>query len=281
MHKRDEIDMDANDIEVSCGKEGGNYFINVGDVRYKCSYAESEILSTLLQNKGTFFSKEELASIGWPGKLVSKNSVPVSMANLRKIFKNHTKLDVISNEKNKGYVIIVDKVKLAKTTKAEVPQEKLSNLHIEIEQPESIEVVATTSPLGRIRTLMSKSLAYPLLVINIILFSFIFFYNQSGVEPFPVNVINSDSSLAVFTKDSDLQQRFKNANHATNTKHHSFNSIENDLELAKQENKNILFINSLGDRIIIDCLVDETLISYSGNDIEAITNELNEKGCKI
>ncbi|MCE7657252.1 winged helix-turn-helix domain-containing protein, partial [Vibrio fluvialis] len=105
--------MASNYIYIDFSEEGGSYFIAVDQVRYKCSYAESAILAHLLNHKGEYYSKENLASIGWPGKLVSKNSVPVSIANLRKILKNHTQLDIIINEKNKGYVVVDPKILLS------------------------------------------------------------------------------------------------------------------------------------------------------------------------
>lgn len=282
MYKRDETDMD-NDIKVSCGEEGGSYFITVDDVRYKCSYAESAILNKLLQNKGHFYSKEELATVGWPGKLVSKNSVPVSMANLRKIFKNHTKLEVITNEKNKGYVIIVDKVKLTattETTETERQHEQPSVPDVNIAPPAPIDSV-NKSKLSNIKPFISKGLAYPLLVVNIAFLLFVLFYNESDLEPFQVNVIKSDSYIAVSTNDSNFMTRLNKDKIHQEAEHDNFTSIENDLMMAKQESKNILFINSLGDRVVIDCLVEDKLVSYSGDDIDAIISELNEKGCEI
>lgn len=276
------IDMD-NDIKVSCGEAGGSYFITVDDVRYKCSYAESAILNKMLQNKGDFYSKEELATIGWPGKLVSKNSVPVSMANLRKIFKNHTKLDVITNEKNKGYVIIVDKVKLTgttETTETEIQYEQPAISDVNRAPPASIDG-GNQSKISNIKLIMSKGLAYPLLAVNIAFLLLILFYNQIDLEPFQVNVIKSDNYIAVSTNDNNFLAKLNKNKINQQNEHNSFTSIENDLILAKQESKNILFINSLGDRVVIDCLVDNKLVSYSGDDIEAIISELNEKGCKI
>lgn len=271
------------DIKVSCGEEGGSYFITVDDVRYKCSYAESAILHTMLQNKGNFYSKEELATIGWPGKLVSKNSVPVSIANLRKIFKNHTKLDVITNEKNKGYVIIVDKVKLiakAETTETGRQHEQPSVSNINVATPVSTSGV-NQSKLNTIKMVMSRSMAYPLFVVNIAFLLFVISYNQSDLENFKINVVKSDNYIAVSTNDSNILTQFKKDKIDKKTDHDSFTSIEKDITLAKQENKNIIFINSLGDRVVIDCLAEDKLVSYSGNDIDAIISELNEKGCEI
>ncbi len=192
--------MDVNAIKVSCGEEGGSYFITVDEVRYKCSYADSAILSNLLQSKGKFFSRDELALIGWPGKLVSKNSVPVSIANLRKIFKNHTKLDVISNEKNKGYVIQVDKIKLVDVA---INEEKSHEATLNNEAPEFVEAVSTPK-INKTKSFASKLALYPLLFVNIALFIIVLCYNQSEVEPSKVKIISSDNYVAVFTGDSQV-----------------------------------------------------------------------------
>ncbi len=269
--------MDVNVIEVSCGEEGGSYFITVDEVRYKCSYADSAILSQLLHNKGQFFSRDELATIGWPGKLVSKNSVPVSIANLRKIFKNHTKLDVISNEKNKGYVVQVDKIKLVDVDiKQEKPQEPISN----DQSPELVNVVSKPKT-NRIKSFASKLALYPLLFVNIALLMIVLFYKQTAQVPSEVKVINSDNYVAVFTGDSQVLTHQESVITSQESTLRGFQDIEEELKLAKQENKNIYFINSSGERVVIDCLVNDQLVSFSGNDIEKIVGELNEKGCKL
>ncbi len=270
--------MDVNDIKVSRGEEGGSHFITVDQVKYKCSYAESVILRQLLHNKGKFFSRDELASIGWPGKLVSKNSVPVSIANLRKIFKNHTKLDVISNEKNKGYVVLVNKLKLIDT---DVIQEKPQDTNAYGESPELVVDVVGKPKINRAWQLVSKVALYPLLFVNISLLILLLFFNQIDIESSNVNVTNNDDYIAVFTGDSQTLPLLESVKSNQESMHRGFQDIEEDLKLAKQKNKHILFINSLGGRVVIDCLVNDRLHSYSGDDIEKIIGELNEKGCTL
>lgn len=269
--------MEDNDIKVSCGEEGGSYFITVGAVRYKCSYAESAILSHCLHNKGKFFSRDELETIGWPGKLVSKNSVPVSIANLRKIFKNHTKLDVIANEKNKGYVVQIDKVKLVDTN---INQEKVHETIADNEASESSDV-ARKPNINRTKLFVSKLALYPLLFVNIALLLIALFYNQTELELPKVNVIKSGNYVAVFTGDSQLLSYLESIQSSQESTLRGFQDIEEELKLARQENKNIYFINSSGERVVIDCLVNDQLVSFSGDDIEKIVGELNEKGCKL
>ncbi len=274
--------MDVNAIKVSCGEEGGSYFITVDEVRYKCSYADSAILSQLLQNKGQFFSRDDLAIIGWPGKLVSKNSVPVSIANLRKIFKNHTKLDVISNEKNKGYVVEVDKIKLVGVDNN---QEKSHETAASDEPAELVEAVSKPEinkpKINKTKLFASKLALYPLLFVNIALLIIALFYNQAALEPSKVKVINSANYVAVFTGDSQVLSHLESVKSHQESTPRGFQDIEQELKLAKQENKSIYFINSSGERVVIDCLVNDRLVSFSGNDIEKIVGELNEKGCKL
>lgn len=269
--------MDVNAIKVSCGEEGGSYSITVDEVRYKCSYADSAILSQLLHNKGQFFSRDDLAAIGWPGKLVSKNSVPVSIANLRKIFKNHTKLDVISNEKNKGYVIQVDKIKLVGVeTNQERPLETTAN-----NEPSELVEAVSKPKINRTKLFLSKLALYPLLFVNIVLLIIALFYNQTALEPSEVKVINSENYVAVFTGDSQVLSHLESMKSSQESTLKGFLDIEEELKLARQENKNIYFINSSGERVVIDCLVNDQLVSFSGDDIEKIVGELNEKGCKL
>ncbi|EJC6930629.1 winged helix-turn-helix domain-containing protein [Vibrio parahaemolyticus] len=271
--------MEVNDIKVSCGEEGGSYFITVDETRYKCSYAESVILSHFLNNKGKFFSRDELASIGWPGKLVSKNSVPVSIANLRKIFKNHTKIDVISNEKNKGYVVQVDKIKFIDIN-ININREKSTDAITKDSSPELLDAFSE-SKINRTKLFVSKIALYPLLFVNIALLLIVFFFNHTGLEPSKVNVINNDDYIAVFTGDSQVLAQLESVKSSQESMLLRFQDIEEDLKLAKHENKNILFINSSGDRVVIDCLVNDQLVSFSGDDIKKIVSELNEKGCKL
>ncbi len=274
--------MDVNAIKVSCGEEGGSYSITVDEVRYKCSYADSAILSQLLHNKGQFFSRDDLAAIGWPGKLVSKNSVPVSIANLRKIFKNHTKLDVIFNEKNKGYVIQVEKIKLVGVeTNQERPLEATANEITANNEPSELVEAVSKPKINRTKLFVSKLALYPLLFVNIVLLIIALFYNQTVLEPSEVKVINSENYVAVFTGGSQVLSHLEGMKSSQESTPQGFLDIKEELKLARQENKSIYFINSSGERVVIDCLVNDQLVSFSGDDIEKIVGELNEKGCKL
>ncbi|EJG1446593.1 hypothetical protein CR446_RS23470, partial [Vibrio parahaemolyticus] len=134
---------------------------------------------------------------------------------------------------------------------------------------------------NRTKLFVSKIALYPLLFVNIALLLIVLFFNHTRLEPPKVNVINNDDYIAVFTGDSQVLAQLESVKSSQESMLLRFQDIEEDLKLAKHENKNILFINSSGDRVVIDCLVNDQLVSFSGDDIEKIVSELNEKGCKL
>lgn len=295
--------MSDNDIYVSVSEEGGSYFVIVDEVRYKCSYAEASILETLLQNKDDYYSREELAAIGWPGKLVSKNSVPVSIANLRKIFKNHTQLDVITNEKNKGYVVVEDKVKLLAgevDTKAD-SEATATATATQVEnapqvQPASEVVLDTdvvdlgaagntaekdTSP-SKLKRMLAKALTYPLLAFNIAFLLFISFYETNEVPISTLNVISEKDYVAVITSNNgSTLTNFLPLEGKPLAEYNDFTSLESVVSTAVEQDKPVFIINSHGERVVVDCLRNQQVISFSGNDIEVIHSELEKQGCKL
>ena len=52
---------------------------------FRLSHADLNLLSKLVESKGEVVKKDELLKIGWPDRFVSDNSVPVSIAKLRKV----------------------------------------------------------------------------------------------------------------------------------------------------------------------------------------------------
>lgn len=278
--------MSDNHIYVSLSEEGGSYFVIVDEVKYKCSYAEAAILENLLKHKGDFYTKEDLATIGWPGKLVSKNSVPVSIANLRKIFKNHTQLDVISNEKNKGYVVVEDKVKLLVKDEATGSEplavaEVVSDSEV-VGHREHVATVTHDSVAQRVKNVLVKGCTYPLLALNIVLFLFITFYDANEVSPSTLSVINDNEYVAVITnsKGAALANLLPLEGKSL-VEYTGFASLESVVSMAVEQSKPVLLINSSGDRVVVDCLNSQQVISFSGDDIEAIHSELEKQGCKI
>ncbi|MCE7635814.1 helix-turn-helix domain-containing protein [Vibrio fluvialis] len=268
--------MTSNYIYIDFSEEGGSYFIAVDKVRYKCSYAESAILAHLLNHKGEYYSKENLASIGWPGKLVSKNSVPVSIANLRKILKNHTQLDIIINEKNKGYVVVDPKILLSEAeAEAEAEAESMA---------EAAQVINKKSPFPsvRLQQLTSQFIGYPLLVVNLILLVLFVLQSNNHIETSPVNIVQTNSYIAVLpNNDTTLFSKLVSNQQGSDTKEIAFSSLDKMIKQALQQNKHVLFINSIGNRAVIDCLRQESLVSYSGNDLDEIVQELKIHGCNL
>ncbi len=57
----------------------------INEMTHKVAKAEISLLVFLYENRGHICSREQLASNGWPDRIVSPNSVPVAIGNLRKI----------------------------------------------------------------------------------------------------------------------------------------------------------------------------------------------------
>ncbi|MDV6250072.1 transcriptional regulator [Vibrio sp. EA2] len=284
--------MNNNNIEVSVSDEGGSYFIIVDQVKYKCSYAESVILTSLLKNKETFFTKEELAEIGWPNKLVSKNSVPVAIANIRKILKQHTNLDVITNEKNKGYSVLISKVELSNSDVANdiaTDEQEHSERKDGTNNDEPLEEVKVAPPttetrfgIHSIKIWLSKGIGFPLLIINIVIIM-LFIFNDNNTPELPkFNVINGKGYIAIYPEENreKFTTLFKDRINS-NEESMNLSSLEDKLSVAVKSKKSVLFMNKIGDRVVIDCLLNDELLSYSGNDINTIIDELEVRGCKI
>ncbi len=292
--------MSGNNIYVSISDEGGSYFIVVDDVKYKCSYSESVLLSSLLKNKGTFYTKEQLAEIGWPNKLVSKNSVPVAIANIRKILKNHTKQEVITNEKNKGYSTLLSKVKFVENSAEKAPPlsgaepvssqgdlksntadftEKTSK---KVEQTEPLATSSEkTTTSHTLKELLSTGLGFPLLAINLLIALFVYFNNDIPPTKQEFEVINGKEYVAIYTGEPEFLSLLFGDNNNIVRKNVSALNIEDMLKIEIKNNKHVLFINNIDDRVIVDCLVKDELFSYSGDDISAIVDELKSNGCHI
>lgn len=284
--------MNNSDIQVTVSDEGGNYFIIVDQVKYKCSYSESVILASLLKNKETFFTKEKLAEIGWPSKLVSKNSVPVAIANIRKILKNHIKLDVIINAKSKGYSVITNKVKLVDTEvgidfQSEAQKESddtiqnISNEHVETEKI-SFHLINNKKPLHSINRLIFSTIGYPLFFINIIFSAFIIMTNNYKLDLPSFNIINGKDYIVIHnSNDNDTISSLINEQNIIDSKSITFDTLEEKITTAINSRNKVFFINTFGDRVVIDCIVENELFSYSGDDITSIIDELKIHGCEI
>lgn len=70
---------------------------------YKCSTPEFHILHELYLGKGLAIDRDTLLEVGWSGRIVSPNSVPVAITNLRKILKDISGINLIYTKKGLGY----------------------------------------------------------------------------------------------------------------------------------------------------------------------------------
>lgn len=74
------------------------------------------ILTSLFENQNKSLSKEELTLIGWPGRVVTANSVIVAIANIRKILRHHFTEEIIFTDTT-GYIYHSQLTVVADTTK--------------------------------------------------------------------------------------------------------------------------------------------------------------------
>ncbi|WP_339087099.1 winged helix-turn-helix domain-containing protein [Shewanella chilikensis] len=81
----------------------GNPTISTNTRRYKCSTPELYILKEMYNNKGQAVSRDKLLSTGWNGRVVSPNSIPVAIANLRRVFREISGNELIFTVKGFGY----------------------------------------------------------------------------------------------------------------------------------------------------------------------------------
>jgi len=127
-------------INVDVNRKGMRNSISINGTVYKCSTPEANILLELYNNIGKTLSKEQLTSVGWPDRIVTSNSIIVSIANIRKMFKNHIMSEVIVTNLN-GYCFIKDN-----------DHTIVLNFHDEMIQqspePESAEVLALDTITG-------------------------------------------------------------------------------------------------------------------------------------
>lgn len=57
----------------------------------------------MYNNKGQAVSRDKLLSTGWNGRVVSPNSIPVAIANLRRVFREISGNELIFTVKGFGY----------------------------------------------------------------------------------------------------------------------------------------------------------------------------------
>lgn len=77
------------------------------DIEIKLSQAETLIMVHFLTNVEQPFSRDSLLSIGWEGRPISPNSLPVAIGNLRKVFVNSATHVEIKSIPRAGYAFSV------------------------------------------------------------------------------------------------------------------------------------------------------------------------------
>lgn len=264
--------MISKGVHIGFYESGGNFFIIINDEKFKCPYSEYAILRILVENKGAFYSNEQLIALGWPERIVSPNSVPVAITNLRKMFKNHTPSRIIENIKNKGYTINKPQV---------IFDSGLSASNNDVHSPKETETeTETVTNVNESKGYINRFLKFPLLIINLILFIYLGYTRYDFIDNVEneVDIASNSSAVIISSRGTNIG---KLSNTFENKDGINFSDIEAELVKLEYLNKSIVFFSDYGRKIIIDCVVGDNLYSYSGNDLEKIVSDLNKDGCKL
>ncbi|GAB1040505.1 winged helix-turn-helix domain-containing protein [Shewanella algae] len=88
---------------ITARQNNDNPIIKTDTKGYKCSTPEFYILKELYLSRGQAVSRDKLLDAGWHGRIVSPNSIPVAIANLRRIFREISGNNIIFTKKGFGY----------------------------------------------------------------------------------------------------------------------------------------------------------------------------------
>lgn len=252
-------------IVVEFFESGGNYFIVIENEKYKSPYSEYAILKKLLNEKNHYFTIEDLMLIGWPDRVVSVNSVPVAITNLRKIFKHHTAQKVILNTQNLGYIIGADSdVQIAN-----------SSLLTDVAVKEKIRL-----PINRVNQALDISLKFPLLIINIVFLAYILIAKTSlnTKKDQIYDISQTQSAVIISPKGTHVKNLFDSI---TSTSTLNIDELSKYLTDVSTSEKSILFVSKYRQKIIIDCIRGNQLDSLYGDHVDKILSELKAIGCKL
>lgn len=99
-----EVNLDKTSRSASIKKSSGSTIIPSNKVaEYRISESEFYILEALFNNVGSTMDRGALSAIGWEGRIVSPNSIPVAINNLRRVLDNIAGDNSIYTEKGVGY----------------------------------------------------------------------------------------------------------------------------------------------------------------------------------
>lgn len=277
--------MTLKHINIEFIESRSEFFVRINDNKYRLPFSEYTIFRSLVENKGIYFSNEELITLGWPNKVVSSNSVPVAITNVRKLLRQHTPARVINNTKNKGYIITDERIICISQDKIQ-PSEISS--HVRKSDIFNDKKPISSSKSGkenRLRlSLKFKSkikflIGYPLLILNIIFISSILYIDHT--DNYKAKIITYDKYIVISDSKTTFNKKFFTSTSSAELITIPFNKLEDELKNEKYSNKNIVFYSNNGKKVIIDCIVDGELFSYSGNNLNSIASSLNRDGCKF
>lgn len=119
------------------------------DVRVRLSGAEVAILEQLLANEGVVQSKEDLLSIGWSGRPVSPNSLPVAIANLRRHLQGPPPEVEIRTLPREGYLLkLASGLQLERLADEPVTPSENGQDHVAAPEETTADIPAAALPPG-------------------------------------------------------------------------------------------------------------------------------------
>ena len=231
-----------------------NTSIVVNDVEKKCSVSEVLILIALFKSRPNTVSKDELTRKGWPGKVVTGNSVVVAIGNLRKIFRSTLQKDIIETGKD-GYYIS-------------------SNVHYQINESKNSEMQTTKNQSDN--KLQVYLLAFSiLLVFAINIYLTIKNYPEDLFQD-KYNILLTPRTISIYPKEITINPTHKKDLQITQIHLNEINEFlkKNNLnERIKNGSLILRVIYSTPSLIVEQCISDTGLISN-------IINGLPDEDCQ-
>ncbi|MFG0835287.1 transcriptional regulator [Aeromonas bivalvium] len=148
-----------------------------GEITVRLAGAEVAILQHLLSHPDTLCAKETLTELGWQGRPVSANALPVAIANLRKQLTTEPPQIEIRNIPRQGYLLALSVPLMEMEEPAAVPLSPVTQEEPPVEEGPLSEVSTALDPSQAQTSKQSKrlwpSLMIGLKAINLLLLGFL------------------------------------------------------------------------------------------------------------
>ncbi|TVP11632.1 transcriptional regulator [Shewanella sp. MSW] len=234
---------------ITVRQNNGNPTISTNTRRYKCSTPEFYILKEMYNNKGQAVSRDKLLSVGWYGRVVSPNSIPVAIANLRRVFREILGNELIFTVKGVGYGLDIMQVHLT----IDFILDNQENSIFEKEQKVKSNKLTTNPKENQPSSIKIISI----ITISIALFLLPFTIKISVTENLPKVDIYTDGKTKIITlteiKNMDDQKEIKSLIHKLNYK--LLGTIDfHDLKSEINDDKDTIILSYGTGVFSIDCI---------------------------